>query len=191
MAVTVATLKAMMPAVNSGVPDVLLTNALGYAEDRVRRAYGLGYDPDRPMMEAQWHSLDFEAWPLELSLPHPVDEIHSLVVNDTALSTEDYALTRQTGRIVLRHYFVWSTRAVCRYTPMDRSAMRDAVTLEVALLYLTRFSKILPVMGQSEAGNWRFDPRHQEDLALNRLQTRIIAKRLPQSLEYVDPGQGG
>ena len=191
MAVTIAELRAMMPAVNSGVPDALLTAALGYAEDRVHRAYGPGYDPARPMMEATWHSLYYEPWPLELSFPHPVDTIHSLVVNDTELSTEDYALTKRTGRIVLRHYFVWSTRAVCRYTPRDTSAMRDAVLLEVAALYLSRFSRILPVVGQAEAGSWRFDPRQQEDLALNRLQTRIIAKHLPQSIEYVDPGEGG
>lgn len=191
MAVTVAELRAMLPAINSGVPDALLMAALGYAEDRVRRAYGPGYDPARPMMEARWHSLDFEVWPVELNFPHPVETIHSLMFNDAVIGDMDYTLTKQVGQMKVRHYFVWSTRAVCRYTPMDTSVMRDAVSLEIATLYLARFSRALPVMGQADPHSWRFDPRRQEELALHRLQTRSLVKNLPQSVEYVDPGEGG
>ena len=172
----------------SNIPDTLLDDAIAYAEDRVYRVAGLPYDSTRETITAQWRRLDFMAWPVTLCFPHRVESVSRVVFNEEVISEHDYALHKNAGQIMVRHYFVWDTTVEIDYIPQDRNAMRDAVQRQIATLYLARTMQFLPVAGGIDPV--RGDTWEQEDAALQRLMIRAMDMNMPQSYDYKVMGGG-
>lgn len=187
MPLDAAGFRALFPALPQAT-DPLLEQALAYAEDRVARAYGPAYDPARPVLVARWRRIGYQAWPVTLCLPHPVDSVALLRFHDQDLVEADYSVRRNVGQLSVRRYITWRTEIECEYTPQDRTALRDAVQGQVAMWYLHRTMQAMPVSGGAAMPRQHFDTYCEEDNALARLSVRLMSVNLPNSVEY-KPGQ--
>ena len=170
--------------------DAIIDAALSYALDRVQRAHGLEYDSARPTQIAHWHSLEFISWPLDLCLLHPIASVESLVMNGQTLSPLDYTVDRNVGQLMVRHYFVWDTRAELRYVPQDKNALRDAIQAEIAVAYLTRSYQMLPTSRGADAPFF-LDMSVVEARALRRLSPQFWGGNYPQYSEYAEVPDDG
>lgn len=175
--------RAMFTAAK-GTPAPLLDAALAYAEDRIRRAYGPSYDASRPVMVAEWRRIGYQAWPVTLCLPHPVDSIGRLVFDNEDLDEADYSIRHNVGQLTVRRYITWRTEVMCEYTPQDKTALRDSVQAQVAMQYLHRTMQALPVTGGAALPRQRVDTWAEEDRALDHLALRLMSVNLPNEVDY-------
>ena len=186
MALTAETFQGMYPGIAASGP--VLDAALAYGLEHVERSYGLAYDAARPVVVAHYHTLEFEAWPLTLSVLHPIERVVSLTVNDNPLDAREYAVFRNVGQMQIRAYFVWNTQAQLEYVPQDKNALRDAVQAELVLAYLSRSQQLLPAAARAEPPFF-IDLSVTEGRITRRLMASAYAPNLPQYSEYKEvPG---
>ena len=113
---------------------------------------------------------------IHLDFYHSVDTIQSLTANGDDLG-DDFWNQRGPYGLEVRNFRPWNLRLVAEYIPVDDNDIRQAVELEIAIIYIGYASQILP-----QSMNIRVpvaDRTREERRALSRLNTNQAPFRLP------------
>ena len=166
-----------------------LDAAAEYAAARVERIRGPEFDPDRPVMTAEWDILSrVGGWPLTLAVNSPIASVEQVRVGSSVRDESGYAVRQNVGLLEVRTWLVWNTTVAMDYTPVDDRKLRESVQADIGAMYMGAASMFGP--SGEHASRPEFNRDAMEARALRRLELIGMSVRRPSRVFY-KAGQGG